>query len=173
MNSGWQLSKFSLATKLLFLFTQWMWSFSRHNAFLHRSLRPAGRTDGVTWVLSELRTQSAHYWLVWTELLPPAWSLQHLVALHHRGPQVLVKLNGKKRTKTVIGERRSSLALTGVSNCPLKQPIVPREMGWGGGTACLEWTWDGFWVVFMSPDGILTTIYTAEATGWWKNPFLR
>lgn len=70
------------------------------------SLRTRGRTDGVSRVWLELRTQSAHYWLVWAELLPPARSLQHLVALHHRGPQVLVKLcdqSGKRRAWLVKG----------------------------------------------------------------------
>lgn len=94
-----------------------------------RDLTPAGRTDGrtdLTWVLSELWTQSAHYWLVWTELLPPAGSLQDLVALHHRGPQVLVKLHDKKKKHTTVtGESRRWLVLTGAPNCHSIYTAVP------------------------------------------------
>lgn len=41
----------------------------------------------------EFWTQGSNHRFVWAELFPPGGTFQHLAALHHRWPQVLIQLN--------------------------------------------------------------------------------
>lgn len=52
----------------------------------------------------EFCIEGSDHRLVWAELFPPGWPLQHLASLHHRRPQVLVELR-ERETKISYPER--------------------------------------------------------------------